>query len=644
MQNAIEFHKNGQLSAAKNLYLKLLSSDKNNVDVNNNLSMLYLHLNEVASALNHIKKAVDVTNPNVTHWNSYARILARLNNPIESERALLKIFNSNFTPSSISELKKLQHIHLGVPLPVSIEKLLLQKLSENDYVFVINKALILKLLLNQNYLINKILGVTYSRLNKIGEAIKYYKILLEHKSVIAEDYNNVANCYLKLGKVSEAREYSNIALSKSPDLLPALITYAIILREMKEISLSKAVLKKAINKDPSAKESKLQLAKTEIELGNLTEAQTLINELLLAFPNDQSVLIEGAYILQNAQEEEQAEEIYSNVLKLDDQNWLAKNNLAIIYKNQGKIQASKKLLKEILLKDANNVSALNNLGLIELEKGPNNLASFYFEKIIDTQPSFVSAYWNLQGTVRNYESALKLMKEAMTFQGCDEKFKYMRAIYEYLLGNRDKAGILTLDPKENNFYKSSFEWFVGYAGNSKVFFDRWSFFDHILDLCDPQRPFYEFGVWMGVSFRYLKSRITAGYGFDTFEGLPEDWGAEKKGSYSSRGEIPILENSIFVKGKFKDTLPKFFSEKREIACLINFDADLYTSTKCALENCISVIDAETILIFDEFFMHETWKSDEALALQEFCQQHAYVYEVIAVSFFTKQVAVRLVSK
>jgi len=55
-----------------------------------------------------------------------------------------------------------------------------------------------------------------------------------------------------------------------------------------------------------------------------------------------------------------------------------------------------------------------------------------------------------------------------------------------------------------------------------------------------------------------------------------------------------------------------------------------------------VIDKHTILIFDEFLLNDNWEQDEYKALEEFCSTNHYTYEVLAVSFFTKQVAVKIV--
>ena len=55
-----------------------------------------------------------------------------------------------------------------------------------------------------------------------------------------------------------------------------------------------------------------------------------------------------------------------------------------------------------------------------------------------------------------------------------------------------------------------------------------------------------------------------------------------------------------------------------------------------------VIDKHTVLIFDEFIMNENWEQDEYKALEEFCANNDYTYEVLAISFFSKQVAVKVI--
>ena len=81
----------------------------------------------------------------------------------------------------------------------------------------------------------------------------------------------------------------------------------------------------------------------------------------------------------------------------------------------------------------------------------------------------------------------------------------------------------------------------------------------------------------------------------------------------------------FIVGEFKRTLPKFFSKKRPLASLINFDADLYSSTLCALNYSNKVIDEKSILIFDEFLANNYWEEDEYKALNEFCDNFSSIF-------------------
>jgi len=55
----------------------------------------------------------------------------------------------------------------------------------------------------------------------------------------------------------------------------------------------------------------------------------------------------------------------------------------------------------------------------------------------------------------------------------------------------------------------------------------------------------EFGVYHGLSLRKIAQQVaTPIHGFDSFEGLPEDWKpGEAKGSYSTGGRVPTVPDS-----------------------------------------------------------------------------------------------------
>ena len=150
----------------------------------------------------------------------------------------------------------------------------------------------------------------------------------------------------------------------------------------------------------------------------------------------------------------------------------------------------------------------------------------------------------------------------------------------------------------------------GFFGDVPVYGDRYPLHEHVSKICgnDPI-TYLEFGVWRGETFnRWLKlnrhpdSRF---YGFDSFEGLPEDWEkGQSKGTFSMAGQAP--DNSDprgqFVKGWFQDTLYSFL-EKTELRnqIVVHIDCDLYSSTLFVLAALDRHLPAGTLFIFDDFF-------------------------------------------
>jgi tetratricopeptide (TPR) repeat protein len=157
----------------------------------------------------------------------------------------------------------------------------------------------------------------------------------------------------------------------------------------------------------------------------------------------------------------------------------------------------------------------------------------------------------------------------------------------------------------------------------------------------------EFGVGSGRSLRMaqdilpLDARI---HGFDTFTGLPQAWGTEPIGTYSTGGVAPNMEGKVtFHRGLFRDTIGPFLKEQEESTFLAyaNVDCQLYSSTLDILEGFHGYIVPGTILIFDEYICHPSWRYDEFRAWRECCKRFGWKYEYLAFSLSTKQAVVRL---
>ena len=339
---------------------------------------------------------------------------------------------------------------------------------------------------------------------------------------------------------------------------------------------------------------------------------------------------------------EEAIKVFNNALAIKPDNVEAYNNMGIALQEQGKLEEAIEAFNKALAIKPDFAEAYNNMGNVLQEHGKLEEAIEAYSKALAIKPDYAESAWNLSGTAENISKARSWIEHCLRADPSHLKAKLTLSALKFYEGDKAEFNALMQSSSKSDPYMRSFAWAFELPELPELYFHRWALFDRMVELSMKARPFYEYGVWRGEAFQYLIKTFKKGYGFDTFEGIPEDWHDEKAGSYSSNGNIPQIEGGEFIVGKFEDTLPGFFSEPRPIASIINFDADLYSSTICALNYSKPVIDQNTILIFDEFIINKNWEQDEYKALNEFCFNNNYTYEVLAISFFTKQAAVRLI--
>ncbi len=146
------------------------------------------------------------------------------------------------------------------------------------------------------------------------------------------------------------------------------------------------------------------------------------------------------------------------------------------------------------------------------------------------------------------------------------------------------------------------------------FDDRAKMYAYIHQLCvgGDAMDYLEFGVFQGESIRQWvglnRSEESRFFGFDSFEGLPENWRqGQPAGHFNVDGALPQIPDPrvTFVKGWFDKTVPAFardFSAKNRL--VLHLDADLYGSTMLPLLHFSRFMAKGTLLIFDEFYDRE----------------------------------------
>ena len=154
----------------------------------------------------------------------------------------------------------------------------------------------------------------------------------------------------------------------------------------------------------------------------------------------------------------------------------------------------------------------------------------------------------------------------------------------------------------------------------------------------------ECGVYFGKSIRVLADEISRPiYGFDSFQGLPEDWKpGEPKGSYSTNGKMPAAPNHVhFVQGWFEQQLPPFIERNPQAISILHIDCDLYSSTKTVLEACRTSLKPGSIIIFDDLLGYPGWELHEWRAFIEFVQTYAIKFRFIGFVFLGREVAIEI---
>lgn len=142
----------------------------------------------------------------------------------------------------------------------------------------------------------------------------------------------------------------------------------------------------------------------------------------------------------------------------------------------------------------------------------------------------------------------------------------------------------------------------------------------------------EFGVASGNTLSIIANAAGSGrevHGFDSFEGLPGDWGGhvERKGAFARNGDLPsVPSNARLHVGWFNQTLGPFLAENEGPAAFVHIDCDIYSSTVDILEGLRPRLVEGTVILFDEYFNYPGWRNHEYKAWQEFVAETGIEYD------------------
>lgn len=190
----------------------------------------------------------------------------------------------------------------------------------------------------------------------------------------------------------------------------------------------------------------------------------------------------------------------------------------------------------------------------------------------------------------------------------------------------------------------SANYFSEHMQEAQHFTDKYSLLSEAMANRSIDGHILEFGVFSGATINHIaKLTDQKVYGFDVFDGLPENWrpGFEK-GKFKVNQLPDVVSNVELVVGLFEDTLAPFVQKNPGNVSLLHVDCDLYSSTKIIFDKLGDRIVSGSIIVFDEYFNYPGWRTHKYIAFREYVTDNNIKYKYLSLVKQNQQVAVQII--
>ena len=393
----------------------------------------------------------------------------------------------------------------------------------------------------------------------------------------------------------------------------------------------------------------LQLGICYSNLGELEIANKLYKQASSIDPGQIEPIVNLANNLTKQNQFQEAYALYKKALLLNPLSALVHYNIGSLFLKSMKPQEALSWFWQSLELEENNASAWNSLGVALTDTGAIEEALHAYQRAIACDPAFEEPLFNVHTVLLDLgknEAAIEALKKVCDLDPENPAYSFFLGMLEEYLDKDSKQSPRLSALSNNQQIQAELEsWaYVKTLHRSALLLGtNTKTIELALAQAKLEGLVLEFGVYNGKSIRNIASIVnTEVHGFDSFEGIPENWNDEPSGSYSANGELPVVPSNVTLhQGWFEDTLPKFIKENSSPIRFMNIDCDLYSSTKTIFDLLGLQVVPGTVIVFDEFIGYKSWKDDEFKAFQEAVDQYQWRYEILSFSFATKQVALKI---
>lgn len=443
-----------------------------------------------------------------------------------------------------------------------------------------------------------------------------------YSSILALEPLNVQALVLRglaarsLGRFNDAIRFFELAEKIQPNDTNILLQLAISLSQNGLLEISNQHYKNILEISPNNLESIVNYANNLTRLNKFVEAADLYKKAIFIEPSNPKIHYNFGTMFLKKMDPDSALPWLKRATELDESSPSAWNSLGAAYAQLGNLNGAKNAFQRSIALDPQFVEPIFNIHSIYIDLGQSNLAIEALEKAVEADKS---------------SHTLKFFL-GMTYEYFGLKSKGVNILESIPPGNSVQAELSSWKFLKNEC--KTLPLLVG-ADNKT--------FEIAVANSLPNGLNLEFGVYNGKSIRRLASILgDTIHGFDSFEGIPESWNDEPKGSYSASGNLPEVPKNVELhQGWFDKTLPSFIEKYNSSIRILHVDCDLYSSTKTIFDILGQKIISGTVIIFDEFIGYSSWQEDEFKAFMEAAIQYNWTYEFLTFSFVTKQVALKI---
>jgi len=275
--------------------------------------------------------------------------------------------------------------------------------------------------------------------------------------------------------------------------------------------------------------------------------------------------------------------------------------------------------------------------------GRSSEALACFDAALAQDPDFAAAWFSSHAPaleLLGWAEAERRLIAATRCLGANRRYQALLAAYDILRGTPSPR---PCPQPQAHLAKSAAALLPHLDKDWRLFSINRSLLQWALEQAEGPGLVLEFGVRRGNSIAMLAE--VAGqelHGFDSFEGLPEEWVNSRSGILTTGKQLPPVPPHVHLHaGWFEDSLPPFLKQHQQPLRFANIDSDIYSSARFVLWRLAERMQPGTVLVFDEFIGNRSWAEDEYKAFAEFIVAYPRPWRIIAVSLATKQVAIRL---